>query len=461
MYKEYFDNLCGIIIPHSGIDYGGNARKIIFENLVKKDRDVKYIIYLAALHNSVNTTNKVLILKNNDLFKSLFFNINNYEINDIPLCGINEHSYEWVKDEIKYYFKKAEILVMAPTPITDIVSLGDDIIRFIKKTNEKILLIATTDLIHYGERFNNIGLLEYPQQLNKWRLEENLIDDLLNNKMTDNNSKIICAPYAIKTFIYISNYYKWNSRVIDYYDSSNNKSNLIDKYAICYNKKKQEFVSYVSMIYGVFKNNNLLLPLDIIQCLSLVKSCLECKLNDRNDLLLLPKWNKLYNYTNGIFVGTELNNNTNSCIGQFQKKDDNMNSIVKIYTSCQNILNDAKNRWSSEITINNIEKLNYKIEIIDDINIWKEYLALDIETKFNFNGKEGILLNLYNDKSSTFLPVVAKDNINRWSIIDYIDNLSIKASGYKEDWKNKDSKIKIYKTTVFKYNSVKNCIEIE
>ena len=51
--------------------------------------------------------------------------------------------------------------------------------------------------------------------------------------------------------------------------------------------------------------------------------------------------------------------------------------------------------------------------------------------------------------------------LNKWSKYDYMDNLSIKASGNKDDWKNKDSKIKIYKSTVFKYNCINESIEIE
>jgi AmmeMemoRadiSam system protein B len=459
MYKEYFNNLRGMIIPHAGYEYAGSARKIILDNLVKKDRDIRFIIYLAALHNPVNTTNKVLVLKNNINFKELINK--NYETDNIPEGGLNEHSYKWVENEINYYFNKAEIIVLAPTPYTNIKTFANDIIKFITNTKEKVLLIATTDLIHYGKRFNNLNLLDYPQQLGKWRLEEDLIDDLINNKITDKNAKIICGPYAIKTFIYISNYFKWSARVIDYYDSSDNKSKLIDKYRINYNKRNQEFVSYVSIIYGIFKKNNLLLPLDIIQCLSLVKSTIDCKLNNRNDLLLLPKWNKLYNYTNGIFVGTEINNMTNSCVGQFENLDDKMNSVIKIFSSSQNVLNDAKMRWGAQITKKNLDNLNYKVEILDNIENWKEYLAINVENKFNFNGKEGILLTLYNGKSATFLPVVAKDNLNKWSKYDYMDNLSIKASGNKDDWKNKDSKIKIYKSIVFKYNCINESIEIE
>ena len=108
MYKEYFNNLHGMIIPHAGYEYAGSARKIILDNLVKKDRDVRYIIYLAALHNPANTTNKVLVLKNNINFKELINK--NYQVDNIPEGGLNEHSYKWVENEIKHYFNKAEII---------------------------------------------------------------------------------------------------------------------------------------------------------------------------------------------------------------------------------------------------------------------------------------------------------------------------------------------------------------
>ena len=149
---------------------------------------------------------------------------------------------------------------------------------------------------------------------------------------------------------------------------------------------------------------------------------------------------------------------TNSCVGQFENLNDKMNSVIKIFSSSQNVLNDAKMRLGAQITKKNLDNLNYKVEILDNIENWKEYLAINVENKFNFNGKEGILLTLYNGKSATFLPVVAKDNLNKWSKYDYMDNLSIKASGNKDDWKNKDSKIKIYKSTVFKYNCINESI---
>ena len=35
-------------------------------------------------------------------------------------------------------------------------NLAIDIINFINNQNQKIIIMATTDLIHYGDRFNNL-----------------------------------------------------------------------------------------------------------------------------------------------------------------------------------------------------------------------------------------------------------------------------------------------------------------
>ena len=37
MYSKYFNNFCGAIIPHAGIQYAGSARSKIFENLMLPD----------------------------------------------------------------------------------------------------------------------------------------------------------------------------------------------------------------------------------------------------------------------------------------------------------------------------------------------------------------------------------------------------------------------------------------
>ena len=49
MYQNYFNDLKGFIIPHAGIQYAGDARKKIFENLTSKQKNIKKIIVFIRL----------------------------------------------------------------------------------------------------------------------------------------------------------------------------------------------------------------------------------------------------------------------------------------------------------------------------------------------------------------------------------------------------------------------------
>lgn len=458
MYSKYFDKLRGIIIPHAGIQYAGTARNNIFKNLNDNDKSVKKIIYLAALHDSRNSTYKVFILENDNSFDNYFINTKcKYNIDNLSNGAINEHSYKWVKDEIIYFFKNPKILVICPTPQCNFKNLAIDIINYINNQKEKIILIATTDLIHYGDRFNNLDFLNYPYNYDKIKKEEDTIYNISNNILTNYDENIMCGRYSIRTFLIISNFFNWNSRIIDYYDSSAFTYDNIKKHEINFMKEKTELVSYVSIIYGTFNNENELLPIDIFQSFGFIKSILYAKLNNIDINIKLPKWNKFNYIYNGIFVSTELDNNTNSCIGIFQNGND-MSSAIKIINSLNNSINDSISRWNNPITMDNLNKINIKIELIDDISTWKYYKSNSSYNNFNLNDNKGMYLKLYNNNTATFLPCVAEDNKKNWSIDDYMNNLSLKSGSDKSDWKHDNSVMYIYDTKKIIYNNKLNYI---
>ena len=460
MYSKYFNKLQGIIIPHAGIQYAGSARNNIFKNLNDNDKSIKKIIYLAALHDSRNSTDKVFILENDKEFDNYFINTKcKYNIDNLSNGAINEHSYKWVKDEIIYFFKNTKILVLCPTPLSNFKNLAIDIINYINNEKEKIILIATTDLIHYGDRFNNLDLLNYPYNYDKVKKEEETIYNLSNNKLTNYDENIMCGRYSIRTFLIISNFFNWNSRIIDYYDSSVFSLNNIKKHEINFVKEKKEFVSYVSIIYGSFDNDNELLPIDIFQSYGLIKSIFYAKLNNIDIDIKLPKWNKFNYIYNGIFVSTELENKTNSCIGIFQNNNDNdITASIKIVNSTNSCINDSINRWDNPITLDNLDKINIKIEIIDDISKWKCFQSNTCYNNFYLKDKKGMYLKIYNNNTATFLPSVAQDNKNIWSIEDYMNTLSLKSGSNKLDWKNDNSFMYIYDTKKIIYNTLTNNI---
>lgn len=467
MNEFIFNNLTGAIIPHSGKLYGGPARDNIFKNL--KGDKFKYIIYIAALHDNTNSNidDSVYILKEDTEFNNYFINCQATYNKNLSNGAKKEHSFIWVESELKENFKKAKILVLCPTFSSDLIKLSNDIIKFIENNNkDNILLLATTDLIHYGERFNNLNYLSYPHQLNKWRKEELLINDLLKNEINNENINIMCGRNAIKTFIYISKYFNWNAKVIDYYDSYE-MNNLINRYSITFDNNI-EFVSYVSIIYGKFENNDsILLPIDIYLGIGLIKSIIYSNFtNIDHDLLKLPLWCNLNKLNNGIFVGTQQLNNdnnyeTNGCVGSFQQ--DYKSISDNIISSSKNLFNDAKNRWKKEYTINNLYKHKFKIEILDDKNIWKLYKSATANENLILDGNYGVYLKIAENKVATFLPCVAEENKDKLSINEYMQYLSIKAGGEKDDWKNEDSLMYIYKCSSYIYepetNSVKKLIK--
>lgn len=461
MYIKYFEKLHGIILPHAGIKYAGSARNSVFENLIDSDKNINKIIYLSALHNPQYSTEHVFILEKDTIFDDYFINTKcKYNINNLSTGAKNEHSYKWVKDELKYFFNNCKILVICPTPYCDYKNLAIDIINYINNQKEKVILISTTDLIHYGERFNNLDLLEYPYNYDKVKKEEDTINNILNNRLTPYDENIMCGRYAIRTFLIISKFYNWNARVVDYYDSSLFDSNNIKKHEIDFTKEKKEFVSYVSIIYGNFENDNNLLPIDIFQSFGIIKSIYYSKLNNIDISISIPKWNKFNYIYNGIFVSTELNDKTNSCIGIFQNNND-ISSAKKIVNSAISSINDSINRWQNPINLDNLNKINIKIEIIDDISLWKCFKANTCYNNFDLKKTNGMYLKIYNGNTATFLPSVAEDNKNIWSVEDYMNFLSLKSGSDKYDWKNDNSYMYIYKTNKLIYNANLNYIKTQ
>ena len=468
MYSRFFSKFSGTIIPHAGIDYAGKARKVVFDNLNKNDKNIKYIIYIAALHNTSDSNKRIFILRRDKGFNNYFRNPRcQYEENNLSNGAKKEHSFKWVESELNQYFKNAKILVLCPTPYSNLEDLSKDIIKFISKSNDKVLLFSTTDLIHYGKRFNNLNTLSYPQQLDKWRKEENLINDIvnINTNLKKKDLDLICGPYAIKTFMYVASYFKWNARVIDYYDSYGNESSLIDRYSIDFSNNSPEFVSYVSIIFGNFKKSkDILLPIDINLGLGIVKSIINAQLVDYNSDFYLPKWNNFHKMDNGIFVGTEIikNNeyNTNASYGNYQTEDNNTNSAIKITKASKNCLNDARKRWKLPYSIENLDTHTFKVEILDDINTWTKYKSSLAPKKFLLDGNHGMLLTLNNGSGATYLPVVARDYKDKWTISDYMKNLSKKEGCLENDWKHPNSQMKIYKSISYKYDPNTNKIEV-
>ena len=269
----------------------------------------------------------------------------------------------------------------------------------------------------------------------------------------------------------LSNLYKWKGTILDYYDSysyelASKQKDPLQKYTVNFNfsPKTDNFVSYASILFmskssipsiPSLTNKYGLTDLDIKMGIGLLRTHITS--NTRRNMRL-PVWSNFNKLNNGIFVGTTTpspEKSTNCSYGNYQTSSSlsNTKTAEKIVQASSRCVNDANNRWNKPYNLHNIHKYNYKIEILDDMKTWKEYTPEQlIKNKFIPHPNRGALLKLSGTSgSATYLPVVAQDH-PQWALDEYLGNLSKKAGGNYDSWREKGTKIKIYTTQTYFWN---------
>ena len=221
-----------------------------------------------------------------------------------------------------------------------------------------------------------------------------------------------------------------------------------------------QLVSYVSIIYGEYQNIKDLLPIDILLALATVKSIIIKDTNNTHYPIRLPIWSPFYNRKEGVFVGSSLGSKTNCSFGRYENHTSTAHKIVSASQDCPK---DAQHRWRIPYTTDNLNKLSYKVELLDPKEMWKTYKGYEAIKKFKNDGAHGILLKLPNGKSATYLPVVFREHPN-WSISKAMRQLTEKAEGRRlmknerDEWKK--GEIKIYKSKSYTWDPYMRIINI-
>ena len=175
--------------------------------------------------------------------------------------------------------------------------------------------------------------------------------------------------------------------------------------------------------------------------------------NIKNDFkYYIPEWSNFNKINNGIFVGTNIGKIIKCSTGRFEN-DNNISSAIKIYLSSKNCYNDSNNRWGG-INKVDISKINYKIELLDKKNTWKEVELKILQEKEEDFKDYGFYIE-YNKNNimynATYLPNVWKESLKDNNIVEMLNKLSLKASNNKYNLNSiKNLKIYIYESK--KYN---------
>lgn len=485
------------LIPHAGKMYAGTARKSAFARVAgTHPNNILYIIYIATMHihrDSLSSTSPSPTLVHVDSN----FPISSKELNDLTSSSdspdrlsdnYNEHSFWWVEPELRQYFTRASILAIGPIasqvlgPGESSASwkhMADWIIHFCNLHRESVALFGTTDFIHhgksYGFKLNNHGDNSgAPLKLAKMKMEEDLINCLLlkthqsyetlnmNLNLNGKWRKLVCGAQAVLMLSYINNFLKLKGKVVDYYDSSELTSTT--KYIIISQSQKSEFVSYASIVYGKKVNWKSIEAFDKRFAFGLMRSVLFQQIRNSSarhhqhskNNIQFPKWSPFCSMTRGVFVGTSLNGKTNCSYGRYES-DRHQNrrpiSTAKmILQAISDCIKDAEYRWKLPITLQNIFRVKLKIELLDAKNTWRKFPGRLFTKIFQMNGKVGTFLKLSSGRgAATYLPVVAEENKKKWTALNYIQNLSIKAGGddAKDAWSQEGSYVWLYSSTTF------------
>lgn len=452
--KNY--NIRAILIPSNNNYNANSARFNAFKYINSK---IKYIIYILPL-DKLEKSNKCYIYHNDNIISNNEIINNNLNLENVR---IRDNLFYWIYPELKYYFPFSRILAIGPNFYSK--NLVDFIYNFLIKHNNS-LLIATSDLIHYTLEHPKKLILEQPEQLDKIRKEEHFIFELVSKQMNFKNIKnytfsenIMHGPRVIELFSEIVILLNLKGKVVDYYDSFAIKKynrDILNKYLIS-GKKRENFISYVSIIYGKNLNQDIIIDFDITMQIAIFKSIIKNYLNNINYELFGPVWSPFYRLQLGVFLETNIDGYTNSSSGLFESNE-YKSTALKIINTSKECIYSAENYFGIPYKKEILDRMNYKIELLQSKDKWKRCSGSDVYNVFNIkSGKYGLLLKLRNGKSATYLPIVSKENPD-WSIDKYMESLSKKAIGKSnsKEWINwKKGKIKIYKTTSFLWDSNK------
>ena len=440
------------LIPHAGKQYAGDARATAFRAF--SSGSVRAIVYIAALHQSTNS-NKIYELHRDPTFPDFGRYVTGWDkwlnqhhrlpLHDTP--RISEHSWEWVREEIESRFPHVPILVLAPDIWADLEKLSLALLYFLD-LNSKHILLGTTDLIHYGDRFGNVGSLGKNVQAAKIRNEEPLLDRLTEGKSVRKllgNHTPTCGPRAVETLARVASLSGWRGRVVDYYDShGGEQSHFLDRYTVSL-EPVDSFVSYASVVFGDYPDSvhRALLPLDINIGLGAVKTTILASLKRiKSPQPMIPSWCRLHLAKNGVFVGTSNHKGTTCCRGTYEGVKSLANNIINAAKSCP----DDTHRWNHTYTIPFPVDTVFKMEILEARDTWKTYPAKDAIRKFSTDGRYGMLLTIPGVGSATYLPSVAAEG--HWEITDYMRSLTKKAGGSGDEWNKSGSTIQVYQSHV-------------
>ncbi len=256
------EDVKAIIVPHAGWIFSGPTAVRAF---VSVEEAPDTVIMLGAVHRyGFNTP----ALYGKGSWKSPLGEVQiDEELSDIieanlsdsvmvsPGAHNNEHSIEVNVPFVQYFFPSAKILPIACPPFEEIYKIGEELGDILKKQKKKILLLASSDLTHYGHSYGFTPQGAGPDA-KKWVREVNdgsLIQyalDLESEKIVPyaNESQSACGGGAIALLTaVVKKLGAVNSKLLEYTTSADSMPESMKMGRT----QDNNFVAYASIAYWI------------------------------------------------------------------------------------------------------------------------------------------------------------------------------------------------------------------
>lgn len=341
------------LIPHAGEVFAGPLRTNVFRAVKASNARPRRIVYVAANHATPDPHNYGVIA------------LEGSAPTWAQRVPTTEHSFDWVRGEIARAFPSVAITAIMLTRAW--TSKEKLVLEYLAKAHTRgDLVIATSDLMHYGKKYDWTSL-RAPQQEQKQLLEGPLINAIVAsdpNRVTsilEKEPRLACGPWVLACVATLAQRLRLHGRVIDYYDSHAQETarNTFERYAV--SARAPTFVSYVGILYSTARPQRRIGWIDQMLGLAAVRNAIAFP-SRRIDPPLWTVWHQL---TQGVFTGVEdARGKIKCCQGSYEAKG--RSTAYHIIEATRNCASDS--RWVS----GDLGNYKYKIDLLQLRSKWKK-----------------------------------------------------------------------------------------
>lgn len=429
--KEFADkDIISIIAPHAGYVYSGGVAGAVYSELNGRKYDAVIIIspshhkyfrgssvfsgdaYVTPLGNALVDKDLAVLIANHNPYISYSLDGHQWTTNQ------NEHAIEVQIPFIQKVLPDTKIvpIVMGSQDELSVDKLAQALLKSIKYTGKKVLIVASTDLSHYHpyDTASTIDekLIEYFSGFDYFAIQN----------QTANKSVEACGAGPMIVAMMVAEGLGYDNAIpIKYLNSGDTKAGMANKNRV---------VGYMSAIISNSVHNTLLPLLDNQSkkiLIELAKKSVHEQVKNINTATKQLVTNKLkFSYPNTVFVTLKIDNELRACMGHLYPTSTLLDEIIQVAKTAA-----TDDYRFGPVRQDELSKLEYEITILSRMQRVFDTNKIEI-------GKDGLLIRL-DGKKGLLLPQVASER--NWNIATFLNNLCVKAGLRPDDWKNENAQL--------------------